>query len=117
MVRWSPCASAGTVVGERHGIYARSKATNMAIKTTKWDAADHLNTKEDIAHYLDAAFEDGDGAVIRQAFNNVARSKGMTEISRQTGLTREALSGHPTLDTLLTMLKALGLRLAVKEVA
>jgi len=89
----------------------------MAIKTTKWDTADYLNTKEDIAHYLVAAFEDGDEALIRAALNDVARSKGMTEISRQTGLTREALSGNPTLDTLLTMLKAVGLRLAVKEAA
>lgn len=103
--------------GERQRHRFRSEVTDMAIRTTKWDAADYLTTKEDIAHYLVAAFEDGDMAVIRAALNNVARSKGMMEIFRQTGLTREALSENPTLDTLLTSLKALGLRLAVKEAA
>lgn len=85
----------------------------MAIKTTPFDSAAYLKTAEDIAHYLEAAFEGGDAAHIRAALNTVARSQGMTEISGRTGLTREALCENPTLDTLLKTMNALGLRLVV----
>lgn len=84
-----------------------------------YDVADYINTPEDIVAYLDAAFEDGDPAVISAMIGAVARSKGMSAIAEQTGRSREALyralsaEGNPTLSTLIDVLKALGLRLSV----
>jgi probable addiction module antidote protein len=86
-------------------------------KTYPWDAADHLETTEDIAAYLEAAFEDGDPAVVVAALGDIARSKGMTQISRETGLGRESLykalssDGNPEFATVLKVMQALGLRL------
>lgn len=91
----------------------------MAVGTTPWDPADNLETAEDIAAYLEAAFEDGDPAVIATMLGAVARSKGMSAIARETGVTREGLykalseSGDPRLSTFLGVLKALGLTLSV----
>lgn len=91
----------------------------MAIETKPWDAAEFLAAEEDIRHYLEAAFEDGDPAIIRGAFNNVARARGMTALAKDAGVTRETLykafgdKGNPTLDTLLKVTKALGVRLSV----
>ena len=73
----------------------------------------------DIAAYLDAYLEDGTPEELLRAINTIARSRGMSELARQTGISREALyrafsdTGNPTLDTLLRVLKALGVRLAV----
>jgi probable addiction module antidote protein len=62
----------------------------MTLKTTRWDAADHLTDKESIAAYLDAT-EDGDPELIRAALGDIARAKGMTEIAEATGLSRTSL--------------------------
>ena len=89
----------------------------MNVKTSQWDAADYLETPEDIAHYLEAAFEDGDSSLIAAAIGDVARSKGMTVIAAETGLGRESLykalsmDGNPGFAYVLSVLKALGLRL------
>jgi probable addiction module antidote protein len=91
----------------------------MAIETRAWDVTEFLGSDEDIRHYLEAAFEDGDPAIIRHAFNAVARARGMTGLARDAGISREALykafgeSGNPTLDTLIKVTKALGVRLAI----
>jgi probable addiction module antidote protein len=91
----------------------------MAIKTQPWDAAEFLGSEEDIRHYLEAAFEDGDPAVIRSAFADVARARGMTALAKDAGVSRETLykafaeNGNPTLDTLMKVTKALGVRLAI----
>jgi probable addiction module antidote protein len=91
----------------------------MAIETKPWDAAETLNTPADIAAYLDAYLEDGTPEELLRAVNTVARSRGMSELARQTGISREALyrafsdNGNPTLDTLLRVMKALGVRLAI----
>ena len=91
----------------------------MAEKTTRWDAAELLDSDEMIAAYLTAVFEDGDTAEIRRALGHVARAHGMSTLARETGLTREALykalgdNGNPTLDTLLKVTKALGVRLSI----
>ncbi len=91
----------------------------MAIETKPWDAAETLNTPADIAAYLDAYLEDGTPEELLRAVNTVAKSRGMSELARQTGISREALyrafsdNGNPTLDTLLRVLKALGVRLAI----
>ena len=91
----------------------------MGTETKPWDAAEVLNTPADIAAYLDAYLEDGTPEELLRALNTIARSRGMSELARQTGISREALyrafseSGNPTLDTLLRVMKALGVRLAV----
>jgi probable addiction module antidote protein len=97
------------------------------IKTAPFDAADYINSAEDVAFFLEAAFEgameDHDPGVIAEAIGAVARSKGMTEIARSTGKSREQLyktlsaDGNPTLSTLVDVLGSLGLRLSVVPMA
>jgi len=95
----------------------------MALETTPWDAADFLDSDETIAAYLEAAFEDGDPALIAAAIGDVARARGATDIARKAGLSREAMykafaqGGNPTLSTLTRVLKALGVRLSVRVTA
>ena len=60
----------------------------MALKTTKFEAADYLDTPDDIAAYLEAVFEDGTPALITAALGDVARSRGMTQIARDAGVAR-----------------------------
>jgi len=96
----------------------------MATKTTKWDAADYLDTAQDIAHYIEVCIQDdpGDGSLISAALGDVARAKGMTQIARDCGVGRESLykalskDGNPELSTVIKVLQTLGLRLAVKAV-
>ena len=91
----------------------------MALKTTAYNTADYLDSEEAIVAYLQVAFEEGDAADIRAALSNVARARGMTGLSKETGLAREALykalgkDGNPTLDTLLAVTRALGIKLSV----
>jgi probable addiction module antidote protein len=91
----------------------------MALKTTAYDTADYLQSKAAIVTYLQVAFEEGDAADIRAALSNVARARGMTGLSKATGVAREALykalgkDGNPTLDTLLAVTRALGIKLSV----
>lgn len=87
-------------------------------KLEAWDIQDQLKTPEDIAHYLEAVFEDGDPKLITAALGDVARAKGMTDVAQKAGVTREALykalseKGDPKLATLIGVFKALGLRLS-----
>ncbi len=89
------------------------------IKTTRYDVAQHLRTPEEMAAYLEACFEeaDGDAAFIAKALGDIARAKGMAQVARDAGLSREslykALSGNrsPGFDTILKVIDALGLRL------
>src|SRR5436190_23423803 len=87
--------------------------------TTRYDVAEHLRTPEEMAAYLEACIEEanGDAAFIAKALGDIARAKGMSQVARDSGLSREslykALSGDrtPTLDTALKVIKALGLTL------
>ena len=93
----------------------------MAIKLRKWDSAEHLKTEEDMQAYLQACIDEsnGDAAFIAKALGNIAKAKGMTQLSKETGLGREslykALSGevNPRFDTVIKVVKALNLRLAI----
>lgn len=95
----------------------------MALKVVPFDPARHLETEEDILFYLELAMEGNDPRLIASALGDVARSKGMTEIARKTGLGRQALyaalseNGNPTLETLTSVLTALGLELTVQKPA
>jgi probable addiction module antidote protein len=95
----------------------------MVLKVFPFDPARHLKTEEDILYYLEAAMEGNDPRHIARALGDVARSSGMTEIARKTGLGRQALytalseNGNPTLETLTSVLSALGLELTVQKKA
>ena len=88
--------------------------------TRPWDAAEHLETDEDMVAYLEAALESGDASLIAAALGDIARAKGMTEIAREAGLGRESLykalspEGNPEFATVLKVVRALGLRLHAK---
>lgn len=90
------------------------------IETTVFDSADYLNTAEDIAAYLDAYLEDGTPEEIRAALDTVARSRGISELAKATGISRagiyKALSegGNPSFETMRAIMAALGLRFTVE---
>jgi probable addiction module antidote protein len=92
----------------------------MPLETTRFDVLDHLKTPENRLAYLDAAFADGDPALIAHALGDVARSVGMTSVAKEAGVTREALykalseKGDPKLSTLLGVVKALGVKITVE---
>ena len=87
--------------------------------TSPYDVAEHLRTPEEMASYLEACIEeaDGDAAFIAKALGDIARARGMSQVASDAGLSREslykALSGErkPTLDTVLKVVGALGLKL------
>ena len=93
--------------------------------TTRYDVAEHLRTPEDMAAYLEASLEDanGDASFIAKALGDIARAKGMSQVARDAGLSREslykALSGErtPGFDTILKVVKALGLKLHAETAA
>ncbi len=91
----------------------------MAIETTRWDIAEHLDSDEAIAAYLEAVFEEGDDAEIRDAIGHVARARGMTEVANKAGISRAGLykalgeGGNPSFAAISSILKALGVRLTV----
>ena len=92
----------------------------MAIKTTAWDSAELLDSPKRIAAYLEAAFEDGDPSLITHALGVVARARGMSQLAKDAGLSRDAMykalqpDGNPTLQTLTSVMKALGMKLSVE---
>ena len=94
--------------------------TQKAITTQPWDAVDYLETEDDMVAYLDAAFEDGDLALIVAALGDIARAKGMTQLASETGLGRESLykslspTGNPEFATILKVINTLGLKLHVQ---
>ena len=92
---------------------------SKSITVSKWDTAEFLESKEDIDAYLQVAFESGDTRQITKALGNVAKARGMMDIARQTGLTREHLytslseNGNPTLQTLTAIINTLGYQLSI----
>jgi probable addiction module antidote protein len=93
------------------------KRLKMSVKTTLWDASEYLDSRQSIAAYLEAAFDDGDPALIAAALGDIARAMGMTRLATRAGVTREALykalsaTGDPRLSTFLSGMKALGIKL------
>jgi probable addiction module antidote protein len=90
----------------------------MKKKTTKiWDAAEYLETEEDMVAYLEAALELNDPTLVAAALGDITRAKGMTQIAKKTGLGRESLykalspDGNPEFSTVLKVVSALGLKL------
>ena len=95
----------------------------MSINTTRWDSAEYLKTEEDIQLYLEACLEEAgeDPSFIIHALGVIARAKSMSQLARDTGLTREGLykalspEGNPTFSTIVKVTKALGLKLSVES--
>ncbi len=90
----------------------------MTLEIKPWDPAEYLDSREAVAAYIEAAFEDGDPAAIAHALGVVARAKGMSQLAREAGVTREGLykalssDGDPKLSTFLSVLKALGMKIS-----
>ena len=97
----------------------------MSINTTKWDSAEYLKTEEDMKLYLEACIEEAgeDPSFIVHALGVVARAKNMSQLARDTGLTREGLykalspDGNPTFATVAKVAKALGFKLSINLAA
>jgi probable addiction module antidote protein len=93
--------------------------TKTKTNTSRFDVAEHLRSPEEMAAYLEACFEEADGDVtlIAKALGNIAKAKGMSQVARDSGLSREslykALSGDrsPGFDTILKVVSALGIEL------
>ena len=90
----------------------------MALKTLPFDAADALDTPEAQAELLAEALASGDAKVVTAALGMIARAKGMSQMARETGISREAIyratgpDGNPTLSTLLALVRSAGLKLS-----
>ena len=91
-------------------------------KFSRYDVVDYLKSEEDIAGYLDACIEEAgdDAAYIAAALGDIARARGMAQLAKDTGISREGLykalsaDGNPSLATVLKVVKALGLKLTTK---
>ena len=91
-------------------------------KFSPYDVTDYLKSKEELAAYLDACMEEAgeDAACIAAALGDVARARGMVQLAKETGISREGLykalsrDGNPSLTTVLKVMKALGLKLTAK---
>ena len=96
-----------------------AKAKGVKAGISKYDVADHLRTPREMAAYLDAWLQDApeDAAGIARALGDIARAKGMTQVAKDAGLSRESLyralseEGNPSFATVLKVAKALGVRL------
>jgi probable addiction module antidote protein len=92
----------------------------MAIETTLFDPAEYLDSPEMIAAYLEAVLEEGDPSLIAAALGDIAKAKGMTQIAKDAGVSRDSLykslkeGGNPTLATVVNVLRSLGLSLSVQ---
>jgi probable addiction module antidote protein len=98
------------------------KELNMAGQFSRFDIAEHLKTPEDCTLFLQACMEDGgaeDPAVLANALGAVARARGISQLSRDTGITREGLykalseGGNPSYATIVKVLAALGMRFTI----
>jgi probable addiction module antidote protein len=94
----------------------------MTEKFSRYDTADYLNTSEDMALYLEACLEENDPALIAHALGVIARARGMTQLAKDTGISREGLykalsaDGNPEFATILKVTRALGIKLHAEMV-
>jgi len=99
-----------------------TKANIRINQLPDFDMAEHLNSEQAIADYLSIVFEENDPQSLQHALGTIARARGMSEMARASGLTREALykalrpGSQPRFATIMKLMSALGLRLAVEPV-
>jgi probable addiction module antidote protein len=99
-------------------------SNSHATRITPYDVTEHLRTPEEMAAYLDAWLEEApeDVAGIARALGDIARAKGMSQVAKDAGLSRESLyralsaDGNPSFSTVLKVAKALGLRLHAQAI-
>jgi probable addiction module antidote protein len=90
----------------------------LALKTLPFDAADAIDTPDAQAELLAEALASGDAKVVTAALGMIARSKGMSQMARDAGISREAIyratgpDGNPTLSTLMAIVRSAGLKLS-----
>ena len=86
----------------------------------EFDAAEYLNSEEDVAAYLTTVLEENDPALLAAALGDIARSRGMAQVAKDSGITREALykalrpGSEPRFDTISRVCAALGVRLVAQ---
>jgi probable addiction module antidote protein len=91
----------------------------MTVKLIRFDAADYLENDEDMAAYLADCAEEGDPALIAHALGAIARARNLSQLARDTGMTRAGLSralaedGNPSFQTIAKVAKALGLKISI----
>jgi probable addiction module antidote protein len=91
------------------------------MKTTKWDPAEFIDTKEDVIAHLEVALEDGDMTFLLKTVGYIVRSEGMAQIAREMGVNQEGLSkslvpsGTPSFETVFKLLDILGFRLKIEK--
>jgi probable addiction module antidote protein len=92
-----------------------------SVKTTVWDMAEHINTREDVIGILEAALEENDMEFLFGVIGDIARSKGMAQIAKDLNLARESLyrslsqDGNPSFSTIVKVLDNLGFQLSIRQ--
>ena len=109
---------------------AKTTRATRAIKPTKtrekitfsdWDPAEVIETKEDVVAFLEVALEKNDPDFLLRTIGHIARSKGMTQIARELGVTRKGLykslapDGNPSFKTVFKLLNFLGLQMKLEK--
>ncbi len=96
-----------------------TKTLNIS-ELPEFDAAEYLNSEQDVAAYLTVILEENDPALLAAALGDIARSRGMTQVAKNSGITREALykalrpGSEPRFDTVSRVCAALGVRLVAQ---
>ena len=93
------------------------------VKFSRYETANYLRDEEDMALYLDACIDEdpGDGSLIRLALGDIAKARGMTQMAKDSGISRDGLysalspTGNPAFTTILKVIKALGLQLHARK--
>lgn len=102
-----------------------NKEAAKQLGVRRWDAAEHLNDDADYAGYLEACLDEdpGDGSLVRVALGTIARARGISQVARDAGMTREGLhkalspTGNPEFSTVLRVTRALGLQMHIAPAA
>jgi probable addiction module antidote protein len=113
----------GTVTKTRKKMARTIKPTKTREKITfsDWDPAEIIDTKEDVVAFLEVALEENDPDFLLRTIGHIARSKGMTQIARELGVTRKglykslALDGNPSFKTVFKLLDILGLQMKLEK--
>jgi probable addiction module antidote protein len=95
------------------------KMAKKKSKTSRFDSADYLETSVAINAYMEEALETDDPAFIAKALGTIARARGMSQIAKKAGLSRESLykalsaEGNPEFGTIIRVVQALGLKFSI----
>jgi len=91
------------------------------METFDWDMAENINTQEEVFAYLEAALDENDTETLFDVIGAIARSKGMSKLANELGLSRESLyrslsqDGNPSFNTVVKVLDNLGFQLSIRQ--